>query len=327
MPARVSVIITTYNHEAFIADAVQSVLSQSYADYELIVVDDGSADGTLEQLSRFGETIRLIRQPNQGVAASRNTGIQHARGELLAFLDGDDVWEPDKLEWQVAAAAAHPASGLIAVDGVQFSGPAVLHQSLLAPWVSGLLSDRRSVTLRCYEQLLRQNPIWTTSQIMVPRHVFDVVGLSDSTFPLSSDWDLYIRIAARYEMTFVGRRLTRWRYLHTSASGPQELRGLRWAADDIAILRKHLRCALPAYRRLIRGALRREILTAASTAYYRGLESDRTMARRYLLALLRNNLPSLIPAPFLVGLYSPRLVTRFVGKTLRRLRRSSRPCS
>jgi len=327
MPARVSVIITTYNHEAFIAEAVQSVLSQSYADYELIVVDDGSADGTLEQISRFGETIHLVRQPNQGVAASRNTGIQHARGELLAFLDGDDVWEPDKLEWQVAAATAHPASGLIAVDGVQFSGPAVLHQSLLAPWVIGLLSDRSSVTLRCYEQLLRQNPIWTTSQIMVPRYVFDVVGLSDSTFPVSSDWDLYIRIAARYEMTFVGRRLTRWRYLHTSASGPQELRGLRWAADDIAILRKHLRCALPTYHPLIRGAIRREILTAASTAYYRGVESDRTMARRYLLALLRNNLPSLIPAPFLVGLYSPRLVTRIVGKTLRRLRRSSQPFS
>jgi len=327
MPARVSVIITTYNHEAFIAEAVQSVLSQSYADYELIVVDDGSADGTLEQISRFGETIHLIRQPNQGIAASRNTGIQHARGELLAFLDGDDLWEPGKLEWQVAAATAHPASGLIAVDGVHFSGPAVLHQSLLAPWVIGLLSDRSSVTLRCYEQLLRQNPIWTTSQIMVPRYVFDVVGLSDSTFPVSSDWDLYIRIAARYEMTFVGRRLTRWRYLHTSASGPQELRGLRWAADDIAILRKHLRCALPTYHPLIRGAIRREILTAASTAYYRGVESDRTMARRYLLALLRNNLPSLIPAPFLVGLYSPRLVTRIVGKTLRRLRRSSQPFS
>ncbi len=323
MPPRVSVIITTYNHEAVIAEAVQSVLGQSYRDYELIVVDDGSVDGTREQVSRFDETVRLIHQPNQGVAASRNTGIHHARGELLAFLDGDDFWEPDKLECQVAAAAAHPASGLIAVDGVQFSGPAILLESLLAPSVSGLLAGRNSVTLRCYEQLLRENLICTTSQVMVPRYVFDAVGLSDSAFPVSSDRDLYIRIAAHYEMTFVGRRLTRWRYLQTSASGPEELRGLRWAADNIAVLRKHLRCALPTYHSLIRAILRRELLEAASTAYYHGVQTDRALARRYLATLLRKNLPSFIPIPFLVALYTPRSVRRAIGTTLRRLLRLS----
>jgi glycosyltransferase involved in cell wall biosynthesis len=327
MPPRVSVIITTYNHEAFIAEAVQSVLDQTYGDYEILVIDDGSVDGTLGQIAPFGEMIRLICQANQGVAASRNTGIQYARGELLAFLDGDDVWEPDKLECQVAAAAAHPASGLIAVDGVQFSGPTVLRKSLLARSVTGLLSGRTSVTVRCYEEFLRGNLIWTTSQIMVPRYVFEAVGVSDTTFPVSSDRDLYIRIAARYEMTFVARRLTRWRYVSTSASGPQEVRGLRWAADDIAILRKHLRCAVSTYRPLIRALVRRELLMAASAAYYRGSESDRAMARRYLFALLVNNLPSLIPAPFLVGLYLPRFVTRMVGKTVRRCRRLSQPLS
>jgi glycosyltransferase involved in cell wall biosynthesis len=323
MPPLVSVIITTYNHEAFVAEAVQSVLDQTYTDYELIVVDDGSVDGTLEQISRFGENVSLIRLPNRGVARSRNTGIQHAQGELLAFLDGDDLWEPDKLECQVATAAEHPASGLIAVDGVQFNGPSVLQQSLLAPSVTDFISGRKSVTLRCYEQLLRENLICTTSQVMVPKFVFDAVGLSDHAFPVSSDRDLYIRIAARYEMTFVGRRLTRWRYLHTSASGPQEVRRLRWAADDIAILKKHLRCALPTYRPLIRALLRRELLTAASTAYYHGMEADRALARRYLLALLLKNLPSLMPAFFLVGLYSPRFVTRVVGRTLHRLLRLS----
>jgi glycosyltransferase involved in cell wall biosynthesis len=318
MPPRVSVIITTYNHEAFIANAVQSVLRQTYTDYELIVVDDGSVDGTLEQVSRFGDRVSLISQPNQGVPVSRNTGIRHARGEFVAFLDGDDLWEPEKLECQVAAAGDHPASGLIAVDGVKFSGPSILEQSLLAPSVIAILSGRNSVTLRCYEQLLRQNLICTTSQVMVPRHVLDVVGLSDTAFPVASDHDLYIRIAARYEMTFVGRPLTRWRYLHTSASGPEELRLLRWATDEIAILKKHLRCALPTYRPLIRALLREEISAAASIAYY---QTDRTLARRYLLTLLLRNPTSPIPAYFLVGLYSPRLVTRAVGQTLRRLLR------
>jgi glycosyltransferase involved in cell wall biosynthesis len=316
MPPRVSVIVTTYNHEAFIAEAVQSVLGQTYTDYEVIVVDDGSVDGTLEQISRFGQKVSLLRQPNQGVAASRNTGIRHARGELVAFLDGDDLWEPEKLECQVAAAGDHPASGLIAVDGVKFSGPSILQLSLLAPSVTALLSGRNSVTLRCYEQLLRQNLISTTSQVMVPRCVFDVVGLSDSAFPLASDYDLYIRIAARYEMTFVGRPLTRWRYLHTSASGPEELRLLRWAADEIAILKKHLGCAPPTYRPLIRALLREELLGAASIAYY---QADRALARRYLVALLLSNPTSPIPVSFLVGLYAPRVVTRVVGQTLRRL--------
>jgi glycosyltransferase involved in cell wall biosynthesis len=320
MPPRVSVIITTYNHEAFIAEAVQSVLGQTYTDYELIVVDDGSVDGTLEEISGFGEKVRLIRQPNQGVAASRNTGIQHARGELLAFLDGDDLWEPDKLAWQVGAAGDHPASGLIAVDGVKFSGQSILQQSLLGSSVTDLLSGQKSVTLRCYEQLLRQNLICTTSQVMVPRRVLDVVGLSDRAFPVASDHDLYIRIAARYDMTFVGRPLTRWRYLHTSASGPEELRVLRWAADDIAILKKHLRCALPTHRPLIRALLREHLLGAASIAY---CQTDRALARRSLLALLLANPTSPIPAYFFVALYSPRFVTRVVGQTLRRLLRLS----
>ncbi len=320
MPPRVSVIITTYNHEAFIAEAVQSVLDQTYSDYELIVVDDGSTDGTLEEISRFAEKVSLVRQPNQGVAASRNTGIRRAQGELVAFLDGDDLWEPEKLECQVAAAGDHPASGLIAVDGIKFSGASILQPSLLAPSMADLLSGRTSVSLRCYEQLLRQNVICTTSQVMVPRRVLEVVGLSDRAFPLASDHDLYIRIAARYEMTFVGRPLTRWRYLHTSASGPEEVRLLRWATDEIAILKKHLGCALPTYRPLIRALLREELLGASRIAYY---HSDRALAWRYLVALILRNPTSPIPVAFLVGLYSPRVLTRVVGQTLRRLLRLS----
>ncbi|HKW94488.1 MAG TPA: glycosyltransferase family 2 protein [Methylomirabilota bacterium] len=321
MSPLVSVIVTAYNHEAFIAEAVQSVLAQTYADYEVIVVDDGSSDGTVDQLSGFGHRIRLIRQLNRGVAGSRNAGIRHAQGELLAFLDGDDLWEPEKLRWQVAAAAQHPGSGLIAVDGVQFDGSVVRGQSLLATSITERLQGRASVTLRCYEQLLSDNLICTTSQVMVPRFVFDSVGLSDPAFPVSSDRDLYIRIAARYEMTFVGQRLTRWRYLHTSASGPDELRVMRWAIDDIAILKKHLRSAAPIHRPLIRNLIRQEVRKAASTAYYHGREIDRAMAARYLLGLLVANLPSVVPASFLAALYSPRVVTRAVSRAARRVLR------
>src|SRR5258705_8394034 len=122
MAPLVSVVVTTYNHAPYILAALQSVLDQTWRDYELLVVDDGSTDGTLDQISRCRGPISLIAQKGRGVAGSRNTGIRQARGELLAFLDGDDLWEPDKLAHQVAAAQEHPDAGLTAVNGVQFSG-------------------------------------------------------------------------------------------------------------------------------------------------------------------------------------------------------------
>ena len=321
MAPRVSVIVTAYNHEAFIGEAIRSVLAQTYTDYELIVVDDGSVDETYSQASRFRERATLIRQPNRGVAESRNTGIRHAKGELLAFLDGDDLWEPEKLACQVAVADEHPASGLIAVDGVQFSRSSILQESLFARSVTELLSSQASVTLRCYEGLLRENLISTTSQVMIPRHVFDVIGLSDAAFRVASDHDLYIRIAARYEITFVGRHLTRWRYLPTSASGPEDIRWLRWAADDIGILKKQLRCGPPSCHSVIREILRHSVREAAGTAYYYGIKSDRALARRYLLALFRENWTSPVSFSYLVALHVPQSVIRTVGTSLRRLLR------
>jgi glycosyltransferase involved in cell wall biosynthesis len=196
MPPLVSVIVTAYNHERYIAAAIQSVIDQTYHDYELIVVDDGSTDGTSDRVLAFADDILLVRQENQGIAASRNTGIRHARGQLLAFLDGDDLWEPDKLAHHVAAAKSRPRSGLIVADGVQFSGDTILHGSLFPPQVATLFGGCDSVTLRCYERLLRGNLISTTSQVLIPRAVLDDVGLSDPRLSIASDWDLYIRIAA-----------------------------------------------------------------------------------------------------------------------------------
>jgi hypothetical protein len=324
MTPSVSVIVTAHNHEQYIAPAIQSVLDQTYSDHEIIVVDDGSTDGTLEQAAHFEKRIALIHQNTRGIAGSRNAGIERARGRLLAFLDGDDLWEPQKLACQVAAATSHPTAGLIATDGVQFRGPALLSDSLFAPMISALLRERGAVTRWCYEDFLGRSLISSTSQIMVPRAVFDVVGLSDTTFRISSDWDLYLRIAARYQMTFLAGKLTRWRYLPTSASGSAELRHLRWAPDEIAILKKHLRCCPPAARSLIRTRLSEKIHATANAAYDFGRTVDRAFAARYLLALLRKNPTSHAPALCLVGLYVPPTLTRAAGKRLRRILRLPR---
>src|SRR5262245_66679199 len=135
MTPPVSVLVTTFNQAAYIEEAIASVLDQTLPPSEIIVIDDGSTDDTPERLASFGDRIHAVRQPNQGVAGSRNTAVRLARGDLLAFLDGDDVWERDKLAHQVAAARQHPHAGMVVVDGVQFDGQAVVIESLFGPRV------------------------------------------------------------------------------------------------------------------------------------------------------------------------------------------------
>ena len=99
---RVSVVIPTYNRAALLREAVDSVLAQSYTDLEIIVVDDGSTDGTRSAIDGYADNLRYVHQPNRGVNAARNLGLQHAQGQYIALLDSDDLWEPYKLQLQVA---------------------------------------------------------------------------------------------------------------------------------------------------------------------------------------------------------------------------------
>src|SRR2546427_10997567 len=112
-PPSVSVVIPVYNGEQFLADAIQSVLDQTYQNFEVIVVDDGSTDGSAAVAKRFGEAIRYVHKANGGVSKARNTGIAAARGTYLAFLDQDDLWLPDKLAAQVAYLDSHPEIGAV----------------------------------------------------------------------------------------------------------------------------------------------------------------------------------------------------------------------
>jgi glycosyltransferase involved in cell wall biosynthesis len=314
------VIITTYNQARYISAAIQSAIDQDFVDREIIVVDDGSTDDTPARVAAFGQRVVSIRQRNQGVAGSRNTGIRQARGELLAFLDGDDLWEPRQLSRQVSAARDHPLSGLIVAGGVQFDDEGtILRPSLLAPAITALLGSSQSITLCCYEQLLTQNLILTSSQVLIPRAVLNQVGLSDRRIGPASDWDLYLRIAARYEVTFLREALTRWRYLPTSVSGPEHLRTMRWAADEIGVLRKQLREAGAKYRPIIGTLLKKRTFERAYTLYSYGMETDRAFARGQLLRMLRRYPTSEMVLAFLVALHLPRRLNRRVGSIARRL--------
>jgi glycosyltransferase involved in cell wall biosynthesis len=303
----VTVVITTYNQESLIEATVQSALAQTYEHREVIVVDDGSTDGTPARLAAFGDRIVYIRRKNGGVAESRNTGVRRARGDLVAFLDGDDLWEPDKLAVQVEAHRRFPHAGMIVVDACSFNGADVIHPSTLNCAADDFMesfSDVR-VCAPSYRALLPHNFIMTTSQVMVPAPVLAEVGFSDSSLRIGSDYDLYLRIARRYELAFVKRVLTRWRYSPTSVSGPAALRPFRCGVEEIKVLRKQLAGAVPDIRQMVLALLRKKSWVTARAAYYYGLETDRAFSRRFLPGLWHANRRSIWPLIYWTALMHP----------------------
>lgn len=322
----VSVVVTTYNQAAYISDTLENVFRQTYRPIEVIVVDDGSTDDTPSRIEAVKGDFTYIRQKNQGVAGSRNTGIRKATGVYIAFLDGDDLWEPEKLSVQVSAALQNPASGLIAVDGVQFEDDTILEQTLFfAPWCRDL--EEGSVTTGDYYRRLLQGAfISTTSQVMIPQRVFKEVGMSDGRFQGASDYDLYIRIAARFPITIIKKQLTRWRYLRGSVSGPLTLRGFRYLPEDIAILNSNRRHAGKNIRSFIKGVIRSKLRASLPGIYYYGLEEDKEFASRILWKILKEHPVPPVAAFYLAGLRCPESIRSWCGPVVRKMLSRNSAC-
>lgn len=172
----VSVIIPVYNAEEFLAEAIGSVLAQSYQPLEIIVVDDGSTDGTAEVASSFGEMVRYAYQPNRGPSAARNRGLEMARGELISFLDADDLWVESKLELQLGLLTDDPSLQFV----IGFSQSAE---------IVGLADGERRVG-----EL--SDPLFSPSMgsALFRRTAFDAVGTFDETLHYCEDWDWLMRV-------------------------------------------------------------------------------------------------------------------------------------
>jgi glycosyltransferase involved in cell wall biosynthesis len=193
---RVSAVLPTYNRGWILEQAVDSVLDQDYANLELIVVDDGSTDGTKGLLSRFGDRIVVICQTNRGVSAARNTGIRAATGELIALLDSDDTWLPEKVTAQVAFFSNHPDARVCQTqefwirNGVRVN-PGKRHRK-----EAGMIFER-SLAL-C---------LVSPSAVMMRKSLLDEVGLFDETLPACEDYDLWLRIACKHPIHLIDRPL------------------------------------------------------------------------------------------------------------------------
>ena len=243
----VSVIIPTHNCGAYIADAIESVLAQTYSVCEIIVIDDGSTDQTRTSLAPYLGKIQYLNQNNRGVSAARNTGIARARGEFVALLDADDIWFPTKLELQVQALQSYPDAGWAFADFLDFDDSGVTGSSRFNTW-PGVRAwfERHRVgesTIACgaiYVDLLQNN--WMhTSSVLVRKEVLKVVGPFDDTLHGPEDHDLWLRIAQCYPVLCVNRVLTGYRFRPQSLSGSTESRGVFTHQGRLLVLEKHLR--------------------------------------------------------------------------------------
>lgn len=244
---RVSVIIPTHNCGAYIGDAIESVVAQTYAEYEIIVVDDGSTDDTKTALAPYVGRIHYLCQNNRGVSAARNAGIARARGEVVAFLDADDMWLPLKLELQLEALQGHPDVALCFTDFLEFDKSGVTMPSRMntranaRAWFERYRVGNSEVACGpMYEDLLQANWIHTSS-VVIRRATFLRVGVFDEAFGVGEDYDVWLRIARTYPLVCVNRVLSGYRYQAQSVCGPPESRRLVYSRCVAQVLEKHLR--------------------------------------------------------------------------------------
>ena len=200
---RVSVVIPAYNAGRTIDTALQSVFAQTYRDFEVVVVDDGSSDDTVHRLAAWRDRVIVRQQANAGPAAARNHAMRVTRGELIAFLDADDAWLPTKLERQVAFFDQYPETGLLHAEAVTAN-----------PTLSVMLEtpERPSPTFTApvpqFCELFHCKFFVRTLTVMVPRRVIDEVGGFDERREYHiEDWDLWLRIAAKHPMGYLPETL------------------------------------------------------------------------------------------------------------------------
>ncbi len=200
---RVSVLLPTYNRARYVEESVESVLRQSFADLELIVVDDGSTDDSADRLSRIADPrLRCVRREHRGVAAALNTGLALARGEYIARNDSDDVWLPDLLATAVAVLDANPEVGLVYGRGEGIDGD--------GRGTGGTKGSPLRFHGDAFRSLLYADYSVSVASVL-RRSCFERVGAWDESLLLCEDWDLALRIARHYGVRFVDRVLVRVR--------------------------------------------------------------------------------------------------------------------
>lgn len=197
-----TVVIPLYNKEKHISRAVKSIINQTYQDFEIIIIDDGSTDNSLEELMKINDSrIRIIKQMNNGVSSARNKGIDEARNEYIGFLDADDSWKPNFLQSIKSLIEQYPLAGAYATsyeiqreDGTTIESPS--GKSIEGSW-QGIIDD--------YFKYALKGPLISASSVVIGKKIFDYLGGFPIGIKRGEDLDMWIRIALNYDIAYFNK--------------------------------------------------------------------------------------------------------------------------
>lgn len=200
---QVSVVIPAYNAMTYLPITLDSVLRQTYSDFEVLIVDDGSIDQIKTWVAQdvTDPRVKLISQVNQGLSAARNTGIANARGNYIAFVDADDVWTETKLEEQVRCLEADPSVGLVYSWIAMTDAQGTPTGKIMGGTLKGNVLN----------EILQRNIVDCPSSVVVRRECFEKVGTFDRTLRSVEDWDMWLRIATQYSFAVIQKPLVYYR--------------------------------------------------------------------------------------------------------------------
>ncbi len=278
---RVSVIIPVYNGAVTIERVLNSVFEQTFDDFEIVVVDDGSTDETAAILERFGSRIAIVRQPNKGFCAARNTAIAKSQGEYLALLDADDFWAPTKLEKAIAILDRSPQIVLVYTD--------VLNQDTVGRDLGTSPVDGATAHSPTMDEMLTR--LWPImpSTVVMRRAAYEQCGRFAEGF--SEDLDFWIRIREQGEFSYIPEKLTRFtvgplypKVLRRDSRGELFVRSIRARYGDRAsgVLQSYTQHKVRILRNTGLAELKKGNRAAARQCLIRSLSYDRTAFKTYL---------------------------------------------
>ncbi len=225
---KVSVIIPTYNRARYLAEAVESVLAQTFRDFEVVIVDDGSTDNTRDIAAKFPAAVRYYHQENEGASSARNAGIERAGGEYLVFLDSDDALLEDALEAGVAFLDRHPGVGFCygQLYSMDEDGRLLMTRRLRGAKRSCVRTGKEQV-----ERILFRGDI-TPAAALVRRSCLEEVGGFDTAIPTGQDIDMWLRLSRRFDVGYLARPLAKYRVHDNSITGQKTFRTLELSQTE-----------------------------------------------------------------------------------------------
>ncbi|RME70603.1 MAG: glycosyltransferase [Chloroflexi bacterium] len=274
MKPKVSVVIPTYNSAAYITATVESVLAQTFTDYELIVVDDGSTDDTARRLQPYMGRLTYIYQENKKYSGARNAGLRAATGEYVALLDSDDLWLPDKLARQVVVMDAHPDVVLCNCQAAYIDP-----QGRPTHFRGQVFKGREAPGVEIFDALPRLftfDLIITTSTVMIRRTALDQVGLFDDTHIHGEDWELWVRLASQGRFAYLPDALAQYRVYGWQKVIRAESRD-EWVSDQFRTIQRaaDLWPGDPAERDRLQAAAAATVYRRAALANFQLRQADR----------------------------------------------------